>query len=455
MLRNLLAALLMVWAATPAVAETIIKKASLGYGVTAWYAPSEAVPVVDVLLVFQNAGAAQDPAGKEGLASFTTSMLSEGAGTLDAQSFARALDAKAITLDFRADDDSIVVHLYCLREHAEEAARLLALALGKPMLAAGEMARVKSQFSSLYSQLDESPDYQADKLLDATAFKGHPYANTLYGTPQTMAGLTAQDVRGLLAQRLTRHNVIVSASGAVDAPLLKTMLTPVIAALSDKPAPLPVPAPVMQGGGTTVRQRQDVPQTVITFVAPGINRSDKRFYTAYLLNEILGGGTLTSRLSNEVRQKKGLVYSVGTSLEVKDSISLISGQLASRNSSSEKALEAVKNLFAELREKGVTEEECVDAKSYVIGHFPLQLDRTSNVSGMLYTMQRYHLGENYLTERVAFFNEVSCNDINQLARELLAPEKFLFAVVGGISDTAAPPPTPPAPASTPAHGDAR
>lgn len=437
-------------AAMPALAEISVKTTNLGYGVTAWYAPSEAIPVVDVLIVFENAGGAHDPAGKEGLASFTASMLSEGAGTLDAQSFARALDAQAITLDFRADDDRIVVHLYCLREYAVEAGRLLALALGSPTFAASDMARVKTQFYSLQSQLVESPDYQAGRLLETHAFKGHPYANSTYGTADSIAHLTAQDARLLLSRRLTRGNVIVSAAGDVNASLLKNMLSPVIEVLSVQPAPMPLATITMQEGGTVLHQKQEVPQTVITFAAPGIERNDPRFYTAYLLNEIVGGGTLTSRLSNEVRQQKGLVYSVGTDIEIKDAIPLLTGQLATRNSTADKAMGAVKQLFADIREKGVSAEECADAKSYVIGHFPLQLDRISNVAGMLYTMQRYHLGEDYLTQRVGYFNAVSCADINAMARTLLAPEKFLFAVVGGTSDAAAPPPAP-----APAHGDAR
>ncbi len=437
-------------ATSPALAEISVETTRLGHGVEAWYAPSEAVPVVDVLLVFDHAGSAQDPEGKAGRAAFTAAMLTEGAGTLDAPAFARALDAQAITLRFYVDDDRLVAHIYCLREYAQEAGKLLALALGSPTLHPADIDRVKSQFYSLQTQMAESPGYQASRLLSRHAFKGHPYANPTYGTASSIARLGAQDARDVLAQYITLGNITVSAAGDVNSAMLKSMLSPAIAVLSRQPAPTAIAATHLQEGGRVLRQQQAVPQTVITFAAPSVPRADPSFYTMYLLNEIMGGGTLTSRLSAEVRQGKGLVYSVSTDLEVKDGVSLLAGQLATRNSKADKALEAVQEVFANLRKTGVTPEECADAKSYVIDHFPLQLDRTSNLSMILYTMQHYQLGKDYLTARVDRFSRVSCEDINQLAREMLVPEKFLFAVVGGTEDKEAPPLE-----AAPAGGDAR
>ncbi len=445
-------ALIVLGFTAPAQAAIEVKTTSVGHGVEAWYATNKAVPVVDVVLSFEGAGAAHDPAEKGGLAAFSAAMLGEGAGEMSAQDFARALDEHAITLDFHADEDRLTVHVYCLREHAKRAGELLALAISKPPLAAADVARVKGQVASLLTRLSERPGYLAERLLATRAFVGHPYANPNYGTVASVASLTDADVRQFLATRLTRKNLLISAAGDVDASLLEEMLQPTVEALAEGDAADFALAPAtLQGGGELLRAQKDVPQTVVQFAAPGIARDDKRFYAAYLLNEILGGGsTLVSRLGNELRQKKGLVYGVHTGLEVRDGISLLGGQLATRNSTADAALAEVKRVLADMREHGVTAEECSDAKGYVLGHFPLQMESAGDVSGTLMMMQRHHLGEEYLTEREKLFSAVSCADINAVARDLLAPEKFLFAVVGGTEDKGAPAPTP-----APAHGDVR
>lgn len=451
MRRNLIASIAAVLLALPAQAALEVNTARLGNGVQAWFAPNNAVPLVDVMLNFEGAGSASDPADKGGRAAFAAAMLTEGAGDLDGKAFSEALDEKVISLSISASDDQLTIHIRCLREHAVRAGQLVALALTKPRLEEDDAARVKSQIASLLSQLEENPNYQAQKLLNARAFRNHPYANLPYGTKQSVAGLSAQDIRDYLNTYVTRGNVIVSAAGDVDASLLKEMLSPVVDALASNDAgAVAVMQTTPQGGGETLKEISNLPQTVITFVAPGIARSDKRFYAAYLLNHILGGGSLSSRLGLALRQKNGLAYSVDTELDVRRGTALFSGALATRNATADQALNDLKAVLAEVREKGVTSEECKDAKSYVLGHFPLQLDRTSAVSRMLFTMQLYGLGETYMTDRTKFFEDVSCADINAVAHDLLAPEKTLFAIVGGTVDKS--PPPAPAPAG---HNDAR
>jgi len=435
--------------ALPAQAEMKVRTARLGHGVEAWYVQNDAVPIVDVMLNFAGAGSASDPEGKGGRAGFTAAMLTEGAGEYGAQAFAEALDEKAISIAVNANADQLNIHIRCLREHSARAGELVALMLKNPQLAETDMARVKMQITSLLSQLEERPEYQASKLLNARAFKNHPYANLPYGTAQSVAGLGAQDVRDYLGTYVNRGNLIVSAAGDVDAKLLQDMLEPVVDALAGNDSgAVAVTQTMPQGGGETLKEITTLPQTVISFVGPGITRSDKRFYAAYLLNHIIGGGSLTSRLGMALRQKNGLAYGVDTDLDIRRGAAMFGGDLATRNATADEALAALKAELAKIREQGVSNEECKDAKSYVLGHFPLQLERTSAVSGILFTMQLYKLGEDYLTERTKYFEDVSCADINAVAHDLLAPEKMLFAIVGGTKDSG-PAPTPAAPA--PSH----
>ena len=426
-------------AAQNAAAEMRVRTTRIGHGIEAWYVQNDAVPVVDLQITFEGAGIVSDPESKAGRATFAAAMLTEGAGTYDSKAFARLLDEHAINLDIRSDEDRLIVHVHCLREHAGMVGELLALALTQPTLAEADVARVKSQMLNALNHLEESPQYQAQKLFSQRAFKGHPYANLPYGTAASVASLGPQDVRDYLNTYVTRGNIVIASAGDVDASLINAMVGPTVDALRNG-EPAAVTPTVMQGGGEVLKQVSILPQTVINFAAPSVARDDKRFYAVYLLNHILGGDTLTSRLGNQVRREKGLVYGIDTNLELQRGTSLLSGTLATRNSTADAALKEVQNVLAEVHDKGVTTDECNDAKSYVIGHFPLQLDSSQSVSGMLISMQVHKLGESYLNDRVAIFNKVSCGDINAAAKQLLDPHAFLFAVVGGTVDGANTPP---------------
>lgn len=431
-MRNKLTLLLGLCFALPVHAEIGVETMSISHGVRAWYSADDRVPVVDVRLSFEGAGATSDPSDHHGRAAFAAAMLTEGAGNLDASAYQRALDEKAITIEARTDNDRLVIHVRCLREHALRAGELLAMALKEPRLADPDMQRIKGQFYSLFAQMEEDPGYQAGQLLAQKAFAGHPYANPPYGTAADINAMGAQDVRDYLNTYVTRSNVRIAAAGDVNARLLDAMLEPVVEALAENDnGTVAVAQTTLQGAGTTERKVMDVPQTVVMFAGPSVLRDDPKFYTAYLLSQILGGGTLTSRLVQEVRVEKGLVYSINTSLQTRRGAALISGALATRNSSTEAAIAQVKATLTDLRDKGVTTEECNDAKNYVLGAFPLEMDNSQSLSNMLLVMQIDKLGEDYMDTRRDKFNAVSCADISTLAHEMLDPNRFLFAVVGG------------------------
>lgn len=428
----LLAALLF---APPSLAAVHVETTGLGHGVKAWYARNETVPVVDVILSFEGAGSASDAEGKAGRAAFAAALLTEGAGNLDSAAFRRALEENAIQIDASIDEDRLKIHIYCLRDHAVRAGELLALALGQPTLADADQQRMKADIASLIARLNERPGYRAQRLLNAHAFKGHPYANAPYGTPESVAALDAQDVRNYLGTYVTRGNLLIAAAGDVDAGLLDTMLSPVVDALAGNDAGAVAATPArMLGAGETLHQPMPVPQTTILFAAPAFAREDARFYAATLLNHILGGNALLSRLGEQVRQQQGLVYSIDTDLDVKRGASLLSGSLATRNARTPEAIAAVKTVLGDLHTRGVTSEECADAKSYVISAYARKLDSSRAVSEALLGMRIHHLGSDYLEKREALFKQVSCRDINAVAAELLAPSRFLFAVVGGDTD---------------------
>lgn len=414
-----------------AMAAVDVETARIGHGIKVWYAENDTVPVVHVTLAFEGAGSVSDPSDRAGRSAVAAAMLTEGAGNYDAMAFQRALEDKAIEIDVSSSDDRLTINIHALREQAVEAGRLLAMALAQPRFDDNDLLRVKSQTRSLLSRLEESPSYQALRKFEETALTGHPYASAHYGTPASLASITPQDLRNYLATYVARRNVLITAAGDVDASLLDDMLEPVVDALGTSDAgALPISKVAMQGGGTAVAVPMNVPQSYVLFAAPGLPRDDERFYAYYLLNEILGGNALTSRLGEGVRQKKGLVYSVDTSIDEREGIALLRGSLASRTDRADDAVQEVKRVIADLRARGATTEECEDARTHVLGSFPLQLDSSTSIAQTLMMMRIYGLGDDYLNTRTDKFRAVKCADINTLANELLAPERFLFVTAG-------------------------
>lgn len=458
MRRNVIASLLVVMAlgVAPAALAVEVKTASLGHGVEAWYVPNETVPVVDVVLSFEGAGSASDPEGKGGRATFAASMLTEGGGELNSAQFQKMLDEHAISMQVEAEEDRLKIHIYCLREEAKRAGELLAMALAKPRFEEADQARMKQAILSELRRMEEMPSYQAQRLLAQRVFQGHPYANPLYGSAQSVAGLNAGDLKAYLSTYVTRGNVLIAASGDVDDDLLEEMLEGVVEALPKNEAgAVEVTQTNLQGAGEVLHQKMPVPQTNILFVAPAIARNDPRFYAQYLLNQIIGGNSLMSRFGDALRRDKGFSYNVDTDLDMRRGSATLSGALATQNASAEAALGAVKTVLKDVHDKGVTTEECNDAKSYMIGSQNRMLDSSSRVSSLLITMQIYRLGKDYINEREALFSKVSCADINNVAEQLLDPARFVFAVVGGDAPAASAAPASPAPAPAPTRSDVR
>lgn len=414
-----------------AFAAVEVETTRIGHGVKAWYATNESVPVVHVVLSFNGAGSVSDPADKAGRAALAASMLTEGAGEYDATAFQRALEERAIEISADSADDRLTIHVHALREQAVEAGRLLALALSQPRFQEDDLVRVKAQTVSALSRLEESPSYQAARKFEEVAFAGHPYAAPHYGTRASLAAITPADLRNYMSTYVARPNVLIAAAGDVDASLLREMLEPVVDALGSSDAGAqPVSKVTMQGAGTSVKVPMQVPQSVVLFAAPGLARDDARFYTYFLLNEILGGNSLTARMADALRQKKGLVYGVSTDVDIRDGVALLRGELASRTDRTQEAIDAVKGVLSDMRTRGVTTQECEDARTNSLGKYVLQLDSSRSVAETLLMMRLYRLGENYLEEREAKFRAVRCSDISALANEMLDPARFMFVTAG-------------------------
>ncbi len=192
----------------------------------------------------------------------------------------------------------------------------------------------------------------------------------------------------------------------------------------------------MTPGDTTVLRR-DIPQSVMVFGQPGLPRDHEDFYTAYVLNYLIGGGSFSSRLYQEVREKRGLAYSVYTFLAPLDHAALWMGGVATQNARAGETVAVIREQWADFASNGIGEERLDDAKRYLTGSFALRFDSSSSISGMLIGMQVEELGIDYLDRRNDLIDAVTLDDVHRVARGVLDPSELTFMVIGdpaGIED---------------------
>ncbi|MGA7430271.1 MAG: pitrilysin family protein [Xanthobacteraceae bacterium] len=425
--------------AAPAGATTIERVVSPG-GIVAWLVHEPAVPMIAVDFAFAG-GAAQDPLGKGGTANFVASLLDEGAGDLDSKAFSDRLERKAIEMSFSAERDSVRGGLRTLTENRDEAFDLLRLALTAPRFDASDVDLNRAQLLSILRRQTTSPGDIASQRWWQTAFEGHPYGRPVNGTQESLQGITVDDLKTYARKVLARQNLKVAVVGDIDAETLKPILDRVFGALPEKPDLVAIENVTPQGLGRRIDINLDVPQTVVDFGGPGIARKDPDFMAAYLINHILGGGSSDSRLYQEVREKRGLVYSIADSLIWLDHSAILIGGTATRADRANETVDLVQKEIHRFAEDGPTAAELTEAKNNLNSSFALNLDTSSKIASLLVQLQLDGLNTDYFTKRPDMINAVTLDDARRVAKRLLN-SGLLVTVVGKSQAVASTTPTP-------------
>lgn len=431
---------LLLLAAAPARAVEVQRVVSDG-GVEAWLVEDHANPIVSMKIASRG-GAAYDPEGKAGLAYLASGLLDEGAGELDSQAFQQRLAETAIKLSFDAGRDYFYGSLQTLTENREEAMRLLSLALTQPRFDPEPIQRIKSQVLANLAREQSSPSAIAGETLDRVLFPDHPYGRPVDGTPESIHAITAQDLRRFAETRLTRDRLLVGVAGDITPEELKPLLDK---AFGDLPASAELPEvreTEAKGEGAVVVVDKPVPQSWVAFGHGGVKRDDPDYYAASLVEYILGGGSFASRLFEEVREKRGLVYTIYTYLDPMKRASVLAGGLGTSNGQVARALEIVRQEWARMAEKGPTAEELADAKTHLKGSFALRLSSTDSIAGILVAMRRANLSIDYIDKRKELIDQVTLAQAKRVAGELLDPEELAVVVVGrpeGVEGNRPPP----------------
>lgn len=400
-------------------------------GQPVWLIQDASVPLVAVNLTWRGAGSATDPADKLGLASMAASLLTEGAGDMDATQFYAELEEKAIRLSFSSSRDSFSVSLQSLNAHLDAAARLANLAFTQPRFEAAAISRVREQMKTGIAYREQTPSAQAEEQWWAVAFAGHPYSKTPDGTRETLDRITATDLRRFLADGLAHDNLIVSVAGDIGAEQAGVVVDRLLQGLPAKASERTrLPDDGLSHKGQVAVTPRPLPQSVAVFGQEGIARQDPDYYAALIVNYVLGGGGFSSRLMEEIREKRGLTYGIGTGLVSLQGQPLLMGQVSSETAKMPETLRLLRQVMADIKAKGITAEELKNAKDYLNGSFPLELDGSRKLAGLLNSMQYFGLPPEFLQQRAQLIEQVTLEQANAVAAKLLQPDQLVITIVG-------------------------
>jgi zinc protease len=311
----------------------------------------------------------------------------------------------------------------------EEAFDLLHAALTSPRFDQNDVERIRSQVMSGLKRDTTNPSALAGRKFLELAFGDHPYARQPSGTLQTVPTISVSDMRNYVSRVLAKDTLKVAVVGDVDPGTLGRLLDKTFGDLPAKASLTPVidvePSKPPQRAFVPI----DVPQTVITFGGPGYKRSDPSFMAAYVVNHVLGGGGLSSRLYREVREKRGLAYSVYEALIWMDHSALFIGNTGTRADRAGETVEAIEKEVRRMAEEGPTQNELDEAKSYLKGSQMLALDTSSKLAQALLQYQLDRLPIDYIERRRAIIDAVTLDDAKQAAKRLWG-QGLLTVVVG-------------------------
>jgi zinc protease len=425
----LLALALALAGAATASAAPEIRRVVSEKGIVAWLVHDPTVPVIAVDFAFEG-GAALDPLGREGLADMASALLDEGAGELDANAFQRRLEDLAVSLAFKASHDRFNGSLKTLRENREAAFELLGRALSAPRFDGGAVARIRTQLLSRLARLAEDPTDLAYRRFFAAVFEGDPYARPTEGTAESVAAITRADLKAFVKRRLSRRDLAIGVAGDITEAELRPLLDAAFGDLPDSAGPGGLAPAMPASSGRRIVVEKAIPQSVAVFGQPGVKRDDPDYYAALVMNAILGGSGFGSRLNEEVREKRGLAYSVYSGLLPLDRAGLIVGGVATRNAGIAESLRLVRREWQRMHEGEVDAPEVEDAKRYLTGSFPLTLDGTDRIASVLVAIQLHDLGIDYLERRRSLIEAVTVEDVRRVAKRLLDAKGLTVVIVG-------------------------
>ncbi|MDH4186019.1 MAG: insulinase family protein [Nitrospira sp.] len=427
-----LSVLLMTAGASPA-AEIVPTKFLTSNGITVLVLEQHFLPIVEVHALIKT-GSAQDPPDKAGLANLVASLLDEGTTTRTSKQIAEQIDFVGGALEAKASEDFTTASVRVLKKDIDIGFTLLADMLQRPAFQKQEFERTRTQLLGEMASDNDDPNHIAMKAFNRLVFHGHPYRWPINGTEDTIKKISLTDVQSFYGREYSPSQVILTIVGDVTLEQATTLTqthfgtwkkAPAIARTQKKP--LPVERKTVQ------LIQKDLTQSTIVLGHEGLARANPDFYSVTVMNYILGAGGFSSRLMDSIRDKQGLAYGVMSHFDAR----LLPGSfwvnLQTKTETTNQAIAGVLSEIKSMREAPVSDQELSEAKSFLIGSFPLRFDSTAKLAHVLAQVEFYGLGFEYFSDYPKWIDRVTKEDVLRAAKQYLDPKRYALVVVGNIT----------------------
>jgi zinc protease len=390
------------------------------------------LPIVEIHALVK-VGSAQDPPEKAGLANLVASLLDEGTTTRSSKQLAEQIDFVGGSLEVQAGEDFTTASARVLKKDVDLGFALLSDILIHPAFPRQEFERVRSQILGEIASDNDDPGHVALKAFNQLVFHNHPYRWPINGTEETLSKVTVADVQSFYAREYIPNQVILAVVGDITVEQATTLVQTHFGSWKKGIVP---PRTVKKPGTLEKKTVQliekDLTQSTIVLGHGGISRTNPDFYAVTVMNQILGAGGFSSRLMESIRDRQGLAYGIMSHYDARAMPGSFWINLQTKTESTNQAISGVLAEIKAMREAPVTDQELSEAKSFLIGSFPLRLDSTAKLAQVLAQVEFFGLGFEYFSQYPKWIERVTKEDVQRVAKQYLDPLRYALVVVGNI-----------------------
>jgi zinc protease len=419
--------------ASAAPAELSPTKFTTPNGMTVLVLEQHFLPIVELHALIKT-GSAQDPPEKAGLANLVASLLDEGTTTRTSKQLAEQIDFVGGSLAVKASEDFTTASARVLKKDVDLGFTLLADILMRPAFPKQEFERVRSQVLGEIASDNDDPGHVAMKAFNQLVFHNHPYRWPANGTEETLPKITLADVQNFYAREYLPNQVILAIVGDITGELATALVQTHFGAWKKgNPPAKTIKKPNAIEKKAVQLIDKDLTQSTIVLGHGGISRTNPDFYAVTVMNHILGAGGFSSRLMDSIRDKQGLAYGIMSHYDARSMPGSFWVNLQTRTEATNQAITGVLAEMKAIREAPVTDQELAEAKSFLMGSFPLRLDSTAKLAQVLAQVEFYGLGFDYFTQYPKWIERVTKDDVQRVARQYLDPQHYALVVVGNLA----------------------
>ncbi len=409
------------------VAQSIGFKELNSGGLNFWFVEDNSIPIISLSFTFEG-GSSLDPVGKEGLINLMTSLMDEGTSKFDSKEIKQLMKSNGIKLNLKTSKNRVDGTFQVISSQRDQGFKLLAEILEKPSFKIAEIKKVKDQLNSSIKIDKSNISTIANQKFDEFFFKNHRFSRNIKGTIDSLEKISREDLKKFHKKIFNTNSLHIGVAGDISEKEIKKYIGIVFGNL-----PLSKPTNFEKFTNLPIGKKIvniETPQSSVVFGHPGISRNHKDYFSFRIANYVLGGGGFQSRLYKEIREKRGLVYSIYSYPMSYKHDGVMIGGFQTQNDTVNKTIAGIKKEWSKITKRGISEKELDEAKAYYKGSFTRNFTSTLSIASLLNTIQFYNLGNDYFDRRGEIIDKLNLKKVNKMIDEQFDSEKLFFLVVG-------------------------